>query len=267
LNRNIPALFLTYSDLFTSLKLLIMKKIMHFIVVIGGLTFYSCGKQSDLNGLVQPACATSEVPQQLQLDWTSLAPSYYEINSAGLQVPCTSDPFYDGSTKELSLPPYATNYNYLTQASAVPTSTLIPSDPNSSNPIYVGGAKQNELGIDESSSNYLYQITAWSNEAGQDNCTYSGYSTTGPVATTTWNTPGAIESIPVYEFSSTGAANGQSNLPNHIVVDYFDVFDVCSAVTERPYFSGVIDVEIPVGVNANSLPFTVAMTNQTPVLQ
>lgn len=228
------------------------------------LAFYSCSK-GDLNGLPQPACVTNTVPQQLLLDWTSFAPSYYEINSANTQAPCTVSPFYDESTGQLSEPPYATNYNYLTQASAVPSATLLPSDPN--NPLYVGNAKQNELGIVESSSNYLCQITSWSNEMGQDNCIYNGNSSTGPESTTTWSVPGSTQSIPVYEFTSSGAANGQANLPNHIVVDYFDVFDVCSTVTERPYFSGVVDIPIPVGASANSFPITVAMSNQTPVLQ
>jgi hypothetical protein len=241
-----------------------MKKTMHFIIVIGILTFCSCNKTDLGQG---PACATSTVPQQLLLDWISFAPSYYEINSANTQAPCTEEPFYDQSTGALSSPPYATNYNYLTQASAIPSATLIPSDPYSTNPVYVNGAKQNELGIVESSSNFLCQITSWSDEMGQDNCTYNGATATGPETTATWATSGATESIPVYEFSSQGAAGIQTNLPNHIVVDYFDVFDVCSTVTERPYFSGVVNIQIPVGVNANSLPITVAMTSQTPVLQ
>lgn len=243
-----------------------MKKVIHFTISIGILIFYSCSG-SDLKNMVPPACSTAQVPQQVTLDWTSAAPSYYELDGTNTQVPCTSEPFYDQSTGELSSPPYATNYNYLTQASAIPSSALIPSDPNSSIPVYANGAKQNELGIVESNTNYLCQITSWSNEMGQDNCTYNGNTSTGPVLTVLWLTVGAVESVPMYEFNTQSAAGVNTYLANHIVADYFDVFDLCSTVTERPYFSGAADVQIPVGANANTMPVTIPMISQDPVLQ
>ncbi len=244
-----------------------MKKIMYLIIAVTVLIFYSCSK-NDFGNAVQPACVTSPVPQQIQLDWSYFEPSYFEIDpTTNAQVPCTEAPFYDASSAELNNPPFATNYNYTTQASAIPIAGLVPS-PSVPNGTITTSGKVNEIAIPQSASNYLCQITVQSMESGQDNCTYNGLSGTGPVGTWGWSTPGATGSVPMYEFTSLAAdPQNLGVLNNQVIIDYFDVYSLCSTVTERPYFIGVAQIPVPDGVAANTQLLTIRMYDATPVLQ
>ena len=72
----------------------------------------------------------------------------------------------------------------------------------------------------------------------------------------------------MYEFTSTAVSGTQPGLNNQIVVDYFDVYSQCSSVSERPYFSGVAEIQVPVRATANFTGVVpVPMSNQPPVTQ